>query len=118
MSQNFLRASKNETLLQIIFYVATKILCRNTRHSCRDNYKTTSAELCRDIFKARRDRIQEESTNLCRDRKLQAKTKAVEQRRQLCRDIIFNVATKQPIGPYFLGSTILALKCSPSFENL
>ena len=54
-------------------HVATKFLCRDISHSCRDNYKTTSAELCC-------DRIQEEKTKLCRYRKLQATTKAGEQR--------------------------------------
>ena len=49
--------------------------CNDIRHSCRDNYKTTSAELFRDIFKVGHDIIQEEGMKLCRDRKLQATTK-------------------------------------------
>ena len=62
--------------------VTTKFLCRNTRHLCCDNYKTTSAELCRDIFKVCRDIIQEEGTKLCRDRNLQATTKMTAMSRQ------------------------------------
>ena len=48
--------------------VATKFLCHDTRHSCRDKDKTTSAKLCRDIAKLYRDRIREESMKKCRDR--------------------------------------------------
>ena len=62
-----IKSSNNETLSQQSFYVATyhssiqaamTKVCHDTRHSCRDNYKTNSEELCRDTFKVCRDIIQ------------------------------------------------------------
>ena len=52
------------------------ILCRDTRHSCREKNKTVGSKLCRDIIKVCHDRIQEKSKRIGHDRKLQASTKA------------------------------------------
>ena len=44
---------------------------RDTRHSCRDNYKINSVEICRDIFKLSRDMILGKGIEECRDITLQ-----------------------------------------------
>ena len=81
-----IKCSKKETVSQQSFYCcdisfeysSCKALkkCRDTRYSCRDNYRTNSTELCRDIFKLCRDIIKKEKgAKDCRDRTLQATIK-------------------------------------------
>ena len=53
-----------------------QILCRDTRHSCRNKNKTVGSKLCHENIKVYRDRIQEKAQRTGRDRKLQATTEA------------------------------------------
>ena len=45
-----------------------QVLCRNTRHSCRDKNKFIEYKLCRDIIKIFPNTIQEQAKRTGRDR--------------------------------------------------
>ena len=87
MSRHFSRESRNDKL------VATKFLCCDTRHLCRDNYKTTSTELCCDIVKLFHDRIQKKKAQnyvaietASHDKSWETKMTTMSRHNFLCRD--------------------------------